>query len=296
MEFVPDAGPDAEPICPACAPAVARLRAMGARVDGSATTRPAPKPPASRSDDVIVLTEAPVGRDDVLVLTEAAQPADPAARPRPAPESAARPRGGVVFRFACPVCDVLLEASADDGGRPTTCPTCGQNFPIPQYDRRSGRVFFDPLRTPPRPKESLAFLHAYACAGRNAPTVVHGRAGDPWIQCARCRTLNPVDSNWCRSCRMPFAVENARSTSSDKASTPAKAGLITALAAVPLAATVVGLLVSVVAFTVSAGAILSLRGPGDDRKRGVFLAGCGAALSLVTFLFGVLYLNLAARW
>jgi hypothetical protein len=65
---------------------------------------------------------------------------------------------------------------------------------------------------------------------------------------------------------------------------------------VPLAATAVGLLVSVVAFTVSAGAILSLRGPADDRKRGVFLAGCGAALSLVTFLFGVLYLHLAARW
>lgn len=96
---------------------------------------------------------------------------------------------------------------------------------------------------------------------------------------------------------MPFAVENQRSTGSDKASGQAKAGLITALGAVPLAFWLAPLAMvgAVVAFALSLGAVLSLR-RADERTRGMFLAGCGAALSAVTFFVAMFNQWVTKRW
>jgi hypothetical protein len=136
----------------------------------------------------------------------------------------------VIFRFACPVCDIPLEADTSQCGADTACPTCGQGFGIPQY--RDGALLWDPKRTPPRPKESMAYLHAYAFAGKDAPTVVRDKDGRPSIRCRRCRTINGPTALWCSSCRSPFAIESGQSFA---AGGTGPAGCLTALAYLVLA-------------------------------------------------------------
>src|SRR4051794_15159166 len=101
------------------------------------------------------------------------------------------------FLFSCPVCDTPLEATPADAGQTTTCPICGQAFPIPVFDHRTGRVYFARVKPPSRPKESMAYLHAYASDGKMAPLVVRGKDGAVQIRCTRCLQMNEPQANWC---------------------------------------------------------------------------------------------------
>lgn len=108
------------------------------------------------------------------------------------------------YGFNCPWCSSRLEAVGNQGGSKGECPTCGTTITIPILDRY-GRLI-DPdtgkiVKPDPHP------VHAYAAAGERAPQIIKQGNGLRGIQCSRCKTVNPITSDVCRSCGMPFTME-----------------------------------------------------------------------------------------
>jgi hypothetical protein len=194
----------------------------------------------------------------------------------------------MIFRFGCPVCVAPLETDTSESGRPTTCPTCGQAFPIPHLDPASRRVIFDPVNTPKRPAESMAYLHAYACAGRLAPTVVRDKDGRPHIRCSRCGLINPPTSDWCLQCRVPFTVQSGTTPAERSRSNPlATVSLVLGVASWPMLCFPV---VAVAGVVCGAVALYQIHNSSGDRT-GSVQASIGLVLSLLSGgLFAVMVL------
>lgn len=118
------------------------------------------------------------------------------------------PQGaGIRFTFSCQRCSSILEARGDLGGRQGRCPTCGAVFVVPQVDPHTGlpvssAVVEDDGQLPTP-------MHAYATAGRKAPTIRRLPTGEQVIICPRCRRDMPIDANTCKACGMPFTMEGA---------------------------------------------------------------------------------------
>ncbi|MFQ5412265.1 MAG: DUF4190 domain-containing protein [Phycisphaerae bacterium] len=117
------------------------------------------------------------------------------------------PLSGIRFTFTCQRCGSILESRGDLCDQQGRCPTCGAVFVIPQVDPRTGL---------PMSKAEVADdgqlptpMHAYATAGRKAPTITRLDNGEQVIICPRCRGRMPVDSDTCGTCGMPFTMEGA---------------------------------------------------------------------------------------
>lgn len=165
-------------------------------------------------------------------------------------------------------------------GQSGQCPTCGNTIRIPILDRH-GRLI-DPatqkvLKPDPHP------VHAYAAAGDRAPLIIRTDDGGQSIQCRRCKTLNSVSANSCRSCGVPFTLEG--STTPEKASGNgfATASLTLGIIGVP---TCMIMIPSVLAIVFGVIALFQLSRRGQQSGRGVAIAGItfGSAAFLMMLL------------
>lgn len=112
--------------------------------------------------------------------------------------------GGKRYGFNCGYCSSRLEATEAMAAQEGQCPTCGNQITIPIQDRY-GRLI-DP-KTRQIIKQDPHPVHAYAAAGDRAPNIVRAKDGRQFISCPRCATANPISSNNCKSCGMPFTME-----------------------------------------------------------------------------------------
>jgi len=116
-------------------------------------------------------------------------------------------------------------------GQNGTCPTCGNSIVIPILDSR-GRLI-DPtsgqiIKQDPHP------VHAYAAAGHKAPLIVAtGNEGERYIQCPRCSRQNPLASNNCVGCGLPFTMEGTVGDSISGTNTWAVASLVLGIVGIP---------------------------------------------------------------
>ncbi len=115
-----------------------------------------------------------------------------------------RAGNGKRYGFNCGYCSSRLEATESMAAQEGQCPTCGNNITIPILDRY-GRLI-DP-KTRQIIKQDPHPVHAYAAAGDRAPQILRRPDGGQNIQCPRCATVNPISSNNCKSCGMPFTME-----------------------------------------------------------------------------------------
>jgi hypothetical protein len=128
------------------------------------------------------------------------------------------------YGFSCSYCSSRLEAVESMAGQSGTCPTCGNSIVIPILDSR-GRLI-DPtsgkiIKQDPHP------VHAYAAAGHKAPLIVAvGKDGEHFIQCPRCNRQNPLASNNCVGCGLPFTMEGTVGDSVSGTNTWAVASLV----------------------------------------------------------------------
>ena len=116
---------------------------------------------------------------------------------------ATRPSGRR-YGFNCGYCSSRLEGSESIAAQDGQCPTCGNNITIPILDRygrlidpKSGQI----IKQDPHP------VHAYAAAGDRAPKILRRNDGVQNIQCPRCNSANPITSNNCKNCGMPFTMD-----------------------------------------------------------------------------------------
>ncbi len=112
--------------------------------------------------------------------------------------------GGRRYGFNCGYCSSRLEATESMAAQDGQCPTCGNTITIPIQDRY-GRLI-DP-KTRQIIKQDPHPVHAYAAAGERAPRILRQNDGKQIIRCARCSTANPISSNNCKACGMPFTME-----------------------------------------------------------------------------------------
>ncbi len=128
------------------------------------------------------------------------------------------------YGFLCTYCSSRLEAVESMAGQSGTCPTCGNSIVIPILDSR-GRLI-DPtsglvIKQDPHP------VHAYAAAGHKAPQIVTNEAtGERYIQCPRCPRQNPLSSNNCQGCGLPFTMEGTTGDAISGTNTWAVASLV----------------------------------------------------------------------
>lgn len=159
-----------------------------------------------------------------------------------------------LFHFACPRCDVLLEANTGMCGQIGRCPTCNSQVRIPAVDVRA-RQMGEPELVELADDERYA-THAYAAAGGAAPTLVATVDGGHAIECPRCSGLNEVDADLCAHCGAPFVLEAAATRRTAHAAEAARIALLAAFISIPLFLLVVPGLVAVVAggYTLFCGA------------------------------------------
>ncbi|NQU75908.1 MAG: DUF4190 domain-containing protein [Planctomycetes bacterium] len=136
---------------------------------------------------------------------------------------------GRIFSFRCSQCNSPLEAYTGLIGRQVQCPTCAVQFEVPPPDGRIKRAGGTELQT-----EYAQPVHAYAAAGDNAPKIVRLLDGRQAIRCPRCKAVNSVDANSCRTCAAPFTLEGAAESAS--------AGRISGLGIASLVLGIIGLL------------------------------------------------------
>lgn len=134
----------------------------------------------------------------------------PPRSPGNAPVKAKLPSGGGhrLFRFACGRCRSLLEAHTGMCYTQAQCPSCGARFEVPGIDARTGMtpatVEIEDDGENPMP------LHAYGASGGLAPRIINLTDGNSLIECPQCKMMNPMDSNACSSCHLPFTLEGAQ--------------------------------------------------------------------------------------
>jgi hypothetical protein len=85
-------------------------------------------------------------------------------------------------------------------------------------------------------------VHAYAAAGHKAPLIVVAGGGAPtgpggmvqqMIQCPRCNRQNPLSSNNCVGCGLPFTMEGTVGDSVSGTNTWAVASLVLGIVGIP---------------------------------------------------------------
>jgi Domain of unknown function (DUF4190) len=212
----------------------------------------------------------------------AVPPIPTAAIHRPAPQPAPYHSREPVRRFGfdCPWCSSRLEATMLTAGQQGQCPTCGNTIRIPILDRY-GRLI-DPdtnkvLKPDPHP------VHAYAAAGDRAPKIVRSQTGSQSIQCSRCSSVNPINSNNCRSCGIPFTLEGTVRTESGGTNGFATTSLVLGILGIP---SCMIFLPSVLAIVFGVIALTKLRGdePGGPRKTAIAGICCGVIGLLMSVL------------
>lgn len=155
-------------------------------------------------------------------------------------------------------------------GQKGQCPTCANTITIPILDRY-GRLI-DPdsnkvLKPDPHP------VHAYAAAGDRAPKILRHPNGQS-IQCSRCNTLNPVTSNSCRSCGVPFTLEGTVQADRPAGSGFATTSLVLGVLGIP---TCMIFVPSILAIVFGGVAMAQLRESPNNSARVTAIAGivCG---------------------
>lgn len=134
--------------------------------------------------------------------------------PQPAASGAMTPKAesptlapSRAFNFPCPRCDCLLEAHTGMSRQLGRCPTCGARFTVPHVHPRSGHPH--PAALVELDEDHPTPLHAYGASGEQAPEILRGPNGRPYIVCPGCRTNNPIEADRCVSCSTPFTLEAA---------------------------------------------------------------------------------------
>ncbi len=162
---------------------------------------------------------------------DSAAVAAPGAATATAPQPAPQVHRGRRYGFSCTYCSSRLEAVESMAGQSGTCPTCGNSIIIPILDSR-GRLI-DPtsgkiIKQDPHP------VHAYAAAGHKAPLIVAtGKENEHFIQCPRCNRQNPLASNNCVGCGLPFTMEGTVGDSISGTNTWAVASLVLGIVGIP---------------------------------------------------------------
>ena len=91
-------------------------------------------------------------------------------------------------------------------------------------DPTSGQV----IKQDPHP------VHAYAAAGHKAPQIVTLQtSGESFIQCPRCNRQNPLASNNCLGCGLPFTMDGTAGDSMAGTNTWAVASLVLGIVGLP---------------------------------------------------------------
>jgi len=77
-------------------------------------------------------------------------------------------------------------------------------------------------------------VHAYAAAGHKAPLIVTvEQTGERFIKCPRCSRNNPLSSNNCLGCGLPFTMEGTVGDSIGGTNTWAVASLVLGIVSLP---------------------------------------------------------------
>jgi DNA-directed RNA polymerase subunit RPC12/RpoP len=202
---------------------------------------------------------------EIAIAPPKPRPAPPAAPPRRPPT-----QYGKRYGFNCVYCSSRLEATETMAGHEGQCPTCGNAIVIPILDRY-GRLI-DPV-TKQIIKQDPHPVHAYAAAGDRAPGIVRDAdSGQQHIVCAKCKRVNPIISNNCKFCGMPFTMEGTAPDAASTANGFATASLVLGIIGVPFGCTIV-----VPALALVFGIIALVRGGETNAGRGQAIAGivCG---------------------
>ena len=172
------------------------------------------------------------------------------------------------YGFNCGYCSSRLEANEAMAAQEGQCPTCGNNITIPILDRY-GRLI-DP-KTHQIIKQDPHPVHAYAAAGERAPAIYRTADGKQQIKCPRCGNSNPISSNNCKSCGMPFTMEGTTLEASGTSNGYAVASLVLGIIAIPAGCLVVPPILAIIFGIVGLNQINS-RGV-DGSGRGMAIAG-----------------------
>ncbi len=217
--------------------------------------------------------------EPAAVDTALAQVAAQQAARQPMPFVGAAPSGRR-YGFLCGYCSSRLEATDSMAAQSGTCPTCGKAIIIPILDNR-GRLI-DPttnqiIKQDPHP------VHAYAAAGHRAPQIVAVNERDRAILCPRCSRQNPLTSNNCAGCGLPFTMDGTIGESISGSNSWAVASLVLGIVGIPTLCLIVPSLLAIIF------GILALRGSnqsvGPQAGRGMAITG---------IILGVIGLPLAA--
>jgi len=160
-------------------------------------------------------------------------------------------------------------------GQSGTCPTCGNSIVIPILDYR-GRLI-DPtsgqiIKPDPHP------VHAYAAAGHKAPQIVAGTGlNDRIIRCPRCSRANPLASNNCAGCGLPFTMEGTVADSISGSNSWAVASLVLGIVGIPASCVVIPPVLAIIF------GIIALRAPAQatGKTPGTGLAIAGIVLGAI---------------
>ena len=187
------------------------------------------------------------------------------------------------YGFNCGYCSSRLEATEAMAAQEGQCPTCGNTITIPIQDRY-GRLI-DP-KTRQIIKQDPHPVHAYAAAGERAPLIQRQDDGKQLIRCVKCQALNPITSNNCRSCGMPFTMEGTTLEAAGTSNGFCVASLVLGIIGLPASCTIVAPLLAIVFGALGyaqAGQNAEGRGRGMAIA-GMALGGVGCLISALIYL------------
>jgi hypothetical protein len=165
------------------------------------------------------------------------------------------------------------------------CPTCGNTIVIPILDRY-GRLI-DPI-TREIIKQDPHPVHAYAAAGDRAPQIVRLSDGGQAIDCPRCHSVSPINSNNCRSCGMPFTMEGTTLEAAGTSNGFCVASLVLGIVGLPLMCFVVPSVLAVIFGIVGLNRVNQSGAESTGKGMaiaGIVTGGIGALLSSWFYLF-----------
>jgi ribosomal protein L40E len=253
------------------------------RVPAASATSATPRPAAGGSPDAARFRSSSAATTTATTATApqrapasttAAVSRSPASR-QMIPASAAAAFGGSTggssakrYGFNCGYCSSRLEATDSMAAQEGQCPTCGNTITIPIQDRY-GRLI-DP-KTRQIIKQDPHPVHAYAAAGERAPLIQRQVDGKQLIQCVRCQAMNPITSNNCKSCGMPFTMEGTTLEAAGTSNGFSVASLVLGIIGLPASCTIVVPLLAVVFGGL--GYAQASRVGAEGKGRGMAIAG-----------------------
>jgi DNA-directed RNA polymerase subunit RPC12/RpoP len=186
------------------------------------------------------------------------------------------------YGFNCGYCSSRLEGSESIAAQEGQCPTCGNNIVIPILDRygrlidpKSGQI----IKQDPHP------VHCYAAAGERAPRILRKQDGQQCIQCPRCSSINPISSNNCKNCGMPFTMEGTTADATGPLNAFCIASLALGVISLGTALTIIIPVLAVVAGIIGISQLKSSETVATGRTQAIV----GITLGTICALIGIMH-------